>query len=287
MTATGKTGIIPFRLYGGYRKSPGSSFIRADGLVASTNDFEIWKHGHKYDNLIFQKAYWPEMMRLFSGPKILDLSDPDWIIGSVDINEIGSLTDAITCSSEKLTKMVSSIFPNKPVVHVPDRLNLSEFPTPRGVHTGFAKNIVWFGYIHNAVETLSSLVSTLLKYNCNLIIIANRDLEYKEILSGLKYSFIKYETQTAYEWIKKADMVINPKSNRGLFKFKSNNKSVISWKLGVPVAETKDEFEKLLDPDQRNKEVAQNTPIIKRDYDIVQSAQQYREIIETIQKIKY
>jgi len=149
MSDIGNTGIIPFTYFGGVQKSVGSTFLRVDCLASSTSDFEKWTHGKKYDNLIFQKTYWKEMMEMFKGPKILDICDPDLIRERLDIVEIGNMVHAITCSSEGLTQLMKNYFPTKIVVHVPDRLNPNEFPQPRSTHEGYAQKVVWFGFIHN------------------------------------------------------------------------------------------------------------------------------------------
>ena len=98
MSKSGITGIIPFTFFRGHNKPVGSSFLRVDALINNNTDFEKWQHGKKYDSLIFQKAYWAEMMELFDGPMILDLCDPDWIKNGVDIIRLGNLVHAITCS---------------------------------------------------------------------------------------------------------------------------------------------------------------------------------------------
>lgn len=275
-----KTGIIPFSYF--HNKSSGSTFLRAEGIVNTTTDFDIWKHGHKYDNLIFEKVYWPEMMELFTGPKILDLCDPDWIRGEVDLIEIGNKVDAITCSSQPLTALVQCYLPHKMVVHVPDRLNFNLFPALRKPHEGKAKNVLWFGYISNAEATLVQLAPTIKKHNLSLTIIANAPYTLEDAIAEMHPHFINYNQQTAYSYIQQADIVLNPKSDKAFFKYKSNNKSVISWKLGVPVAETTEQLEWLMEAENRNAEVREMQAMVENEYNIIKSAQQYREIIERI-----
>jgi hypothetical protein len=269
-------------MFGSKVKLAGSSFLRAEGLVANTQDFEIWKHGEQYDNLIFQKAYWKEMMVLFKGCKILDLSDPDWIYGHINIVELGNLVDAITCSSEKLTTLVANYFPGKPVIHVPDRLNFNIFPEPHGKHIGKAQKVVWFGFINNANETLGQMIPAIRKHGLALKIVSNQPFENSEHTKGLDLEYVLYDQPTAYNEIKAADIVINPKSNRAFYKYKSNNKTVISWKLGLPVAENEEELERLLDPAERNKEVMEKQEIVEKEYNIMKSAEQYRDIFRKL-----
>lgn len=279
------TGIIPFSYFLGYQKIAGSTFIRANALANNAPDFKIWEHGHAYDQLIFQKAYWPEMMQLFKGPKILDLCDPDWVHGAVDIKETGSLADAITCSSENLTELIISYFPDKLVYYVPDRFDFKTFPAPRGLHTGKAKNLVWFGFVKNAHETLPPLASVIKKHQLKLTIIADSIYNMADELQELQPAFIKYDQQTAYHHIQNYDVVLNPRSERALFKYKSDNKSTIGWKLGVPVAENANDIERLIHPDERNRAVSKKRAHIDIEYDIAKSVEQYRHIFKQIRKL--
>jgi hypothetical protein len=284
MNNIGNTGIIPFTYFGGVQKSVGSTFLRVDCLVAGNPGFEKWIHGKKYDNLIFQKAYWKEMMELFDGPKILDLCDPDWLRECIDIIEIGKLIHAITCSSEGLTCLIKNYFPDKMVVHVPDRLNPAVFPTGRHIHEGHAKNVVWFGFIHNAHETLVQLLPAIKEFHLNLRIISDRPYSKEDGISELNPEFICYDQRTAYDLIKEADIVLNPKSEKAFYKYKSNNKTLIGWKLGLPVAITNDDLSRFIDPAERNAEVIEKQKLVEQEFLISKSAAQYREIIVNIRK---
>jgi hypothetical protein len=280
--STGLTGIIPFTYAGGNLKAVGSTFLRVDCLTDCTPDFEKWIHGKKYDNLIFQKVYWKEMMELFRGPKILDLCDPDWFHEDIDIIEIGHLADAITCSSEGLTALVKNYFPAKRVSHVPDRLNFDKFPLPHATHEKKAEEAVWFGFIHNAHETLEALAPALQKHGLRLRIISDKPYSKKDDILKCRPKFIKYEQATAYSLIKESDMVLNPAAGKAFYKYKSNNKTVIGWKLGLPVAITNEDIERFMDPDERNREVQEKKNMVETEYNITRSAEQYREIIRDI-----
>lgn len=281
------TGIIPFTYFSGRGKRAGSTFLRADRLTANDAGFEIWKHGKRYDSLIFQKVYWPEMMRLFEGPKILDVCDPDWLQETLDIVDVGSLVHAITCSSNRLAGLVQKYFPEKIVVHVPDRLDTSIFPEPHGRHEGIAKTAVWFGFIHNAHETLEQLLPAIKRHHLQLRIVSDSPYAQEDGIFELNPKFVPYHQLTAYDQIKEGDLVLNPRSERAFYKYKSNNKTVIAWKLGLPVAVTIEDIDRFIHPDERNKEVEEKRMIVERDYDIKQSALQYRKIISEIRNRYY
>ena len=278
------TGIIPFGFFEYIVNNSGSTLLRVDSLVANDSGFEKCVHGKKYDNLIFQKAYWKQMMKLFKGPKILDLCDPDWFQYEVDIIETGNLVHAITCSSRELTDLVKSYFPEKIVEHVPDRLDLKTFPSPRKVHQEKARKAVWFGYIHNAYETLPQLLPSIKETGLQLRIISHLPYTEKDGILELNPEFLYYKWSTIYEQIKEADILLNPRSDKAFFRYKSNNKSLFGWQLGLPVAVTNEDVMRLMNPDERNKEVSTMQPVVAQEYHIEKTAEQYRDIISRIKK---
>jgi len=253
-----------------------------DPVVARNPDFELWVHGRKYNSLIFQQFFWKEFMRTFDGPKILDISDPDWLQTDLEIVETGNLVQAITCSSELLTHLVRTYFPGKIVEHVPDRLDFTILPPSRGPHSGKARKAVWFGYAHNAHEVLPQLVPSLKECGLSLTLISDAPYSGEDDILSLHPEWIRYDRNTVYDHIKEADIMLNPRSDRAYFRYKSNNKSLVGWRLGLPVALTNDDVLRLMDPKVRNEEVGTQQPIVEREYNIDLSGMQYREIFAKI-----
>jgi hypothetical protein len=276
------TGIIPFSYFGGMNKVVGSTHLRVDGIVNNASDFCIWRHGHRYDSLIFQKVYWKEMMARFTGPKILDLCDPDWVNGNVNIKEIGSLVDAITCSSGNLTELIANYFPGKLICHIPDRLDFKLFPIATEPRNESVRRVVWFGFIHNAHETLEVFAKPIKQYSLELTIISDKPYSKNDQILGLRPKYIRYEQQTSLLAIQSNDVVLNPRSDKGLYKYKSNNKSIIGWKLGLPVAENPDELVRWLEFSERRKEVEEKKKLVVEEYNILSSVAQYRSLLKTI-----
>ena len=279
-------GILPYSHFDGANNIVGSSFLRAESVANNARDFEIWKYGKKYEALIFQKVYWKELMQIFKGPKILDLCDPDWVNGSANIIETGNLVDAFTCSSEALTVAVKRLFPNKIVIHVPDRLDFNVYPPVKKQHNEVVKKVVWFGFIPNAHETLKQFSAVIKEYNLELTIIADRPYSQKDAIYELQPKYIPFNRDTAYTIIQDHDVVLNPRSAKVSFKYKSNNKSVISWKLGLPVAATADQLVQFFDLNERIKEVEEKQLLVTQQYNITYSIDQYRSIIEEIKRTK-
>jgi hypothetical protein len=280
----GLTGMIPFIYFYCTQTPIASTDLRVEPIIRRHTDFEKWVHGRKYDNLIFQQTFWKEMAMLFRGPKIIDICDPDWIKYDVQIVEQALPVDAITCSSAELRDLVKRYFPDKIAEHVPDRFDFSFFPEPHGLHQGKAKKAVWFGFIHNAHETLPQLAPVIRKSGLELLIIANAPYSQKDEILALNPHFVSYEHYLSRQHIAESDMLLNPRSDRASFRYKSNNKSVIAWKLRVPVAVTGDDIARFIDPDERNRE-AEKYEFVENEYDIEKSVQQYQDIFRRIRNL--
>jgi len=296
-----KIAILDFaRFHGRDSKTIGSTFLRVDNLIAKDRDFFHWTQGVKADAYIFQKVYWDELMRLIKEPVILDLADPDFIkgklYGGLDLVYISQFVDAVTCSSATLTKQVRKYI-KKPVYHVPDRVNPDIFPAPR-IHCGQAKKAVWFGYSYNAKRVLGDHIGQALKSSgLDLVVVSDKDfniptVEIEGIVKsvpeweGVSVENIKYDSETAYYEIQKGDIFINPGGTGASFKYKSNNKTVIAWKLGLPQANSPEDFDRFLDPEERTKEASKRIKEVDEKYLIKTSGIEYKEIIEIIKNKK-
>lgn len=267
--------------------SIGSSMIRAKWLAEKWNEATEWKHGDAFDALILQKVYWLDMVKDFYGVKILDMCDPDWMKSestNCKLVEMSQYVDAITCSTDELTNVIKKIIRHIPVITIPDRLNMDYF-TVKKQHTEIAKAVVWFGYYHKAKEVLNYVMPSLKKRNLSLYVISNSefmpDNDY-----GVEISNIAWTPNNAFMDIQSGDFVINPPSPLRDLRFKSNNKTLISWALGMPVVNTAEDMDRFLDPKERQKEVDSRQQEIKDKWDIVHSIKQYKDLIWDIQKNK-
>lgn len=266
--------------------SIGSSMIRARWLAEKWNEAKEWEHGDKFDAIILQKVYWLDMVQDFQGIKILDMCDPDWMKSQetgCKLTEISQYIDAITCSTDALTNVIKKIV-KIPVITIPDRLNLDYF-TIKKQHTEKAKSVVWFGYFHKANQVLNQVIPSLKKRGLSLYVVSNSqfipDNDY-----GVEVSNITWTPNNAFMDIQSGDFCINPGSPFGEPRFKSNNKTLIAWALGMPVAQSADDMDRFLDPKERQKESDLRQIEINRDYDIHLSINQYKDLICHIQKKK-
>lgn len=274
-------------MFHGKDKPVGSDYIRAIQLIKHWPEAGLYKYGENPDVLIFNKVFTlPDYQfpHNFQNIKILDICDPMWLEG-YDVVDTCRAMDAITCPTENLAKFLRQFHNN--VVVVPDRFDLSIIPKPKQ-HAGKAKTVVWFGYSHNA-ETFKPAMATLEKHGLNLIVISNEE-PYIDRWGTRKrdeyYEFIKYNEDTIYEDLHKADFAILPEGFRPQDNFKSNNKTIKANLAGLPVARDLDEVEKYLDGKERQKWLDNNYAKIQEQYDVKQSVKDYKNIISEIRKIR-
>lgn len=275
------------------KRNIGSTKIRVRNLIKYWPEAGLYKYGEKPDVLIFQKVYVCKspagkyaLHETFDGIKILDICDPDWKHPSNWIVSTVKAVDAVVTSSQGLADFIKQ-FSDKPVRVIKDRFDLTEFPNKRK-HKGKGKNLVWFGYSHNA-ELLRGVVFHAKKRNLKLTVISDLDPHVWDVIGDesffKNYKFIKYD-EDAYENIQKHDICVLPKGSRPEDRFKSENKTTIARLLGLPVATTPEHLDKYQDPDERNKEVDKWYNKTKDEYNVIRSIEEYKELINEIKSNK-
>lgn len=277
-----KVAVLTWQKYHGRKKgSIGSSIIRGEWLVNHWPEAFLWQNGKYSDVIIYQKSFWPDHMQDFPGIKIYDICDPDWLKNDIQLKTIEKYCDAITCSTDTLTKEIKNLIETIPVLTIPDRIDFDQFPKTEKEHKERAKNIVWFGYYHNIETLLIHILPTLSKYKLDLTIISN-----KQFLPAENYriniTFVEWEQETAYEIIRQHDFSLNPTLIHREFKYKSNNKTLISWALGLPSASTIEELERFINPIERTKEIEIRKKELSEKWNIELSVQQYKNLINQI-----
>lgn len=283
----GQGSMVRYFDFGRYHGKPepqGSTTIRMVQMEKHWPDFKPYKYGEFPDALIFQKVYCTEDYKFpahFENIKILDICDPDWLDG-IAIVETCAAMDAVVCPTEPLAEYLRQFHNN--VVVIPDRFE-TEGIQPR-THTEEAKEVVWFGYAHNAV-TMKPAMRIIDELGLKLRIIANDDpflhqwskRDYKDF-----YTFVKYNDETIYDELAKSDFAVFPAGDRPVDRFKSNNKTIKANLAGLPVAKTADEVKHYMSAANRRKWFDDNYVTIQAEYDIRKSVAEYKELINAISR---
>jgi hypothetical protein len=283
-----KVGLLTFEKF--HRKpfnSIGSSRIRMNTLARYWEDAEVFTYGRKYDVVIYQKAYWIDHAKAFTGKKILDLCDPDFMHWGYKTVEMIKYCDAITTSTQALALELAK-YTDKPVWVIPDRVDLNDYPYPKE-HSEQTTTIGWYGYSQNYhVINESGIIKAI--YDLNK---SGRDLEFivisdgiyqtpafaKEFVNVINY---KWTNKTVNSDIQKCDIIVNPRLNSANWRFKSNNKTLNAWALGVPVARDLKELLYLMKPENRVAEIAKRKKELADAWDIRASVEEYQNLLKEI-----
>jgi hypothetical protein len=196
--------------------------------------------------------------------------------------------DGVTCSTKALAERLAGMT-DKPVAFIHDSFDFTKFPKQKKVHNkGQTEIAAWHGYSEN-FPMLDSAVSVLAKHGIKkLLVIADRRRPYV-LPAGLdgKVEIVNYpwSEETVLADLLRADIVINPQSTRARWKFKSENKTVMAWALGLPVAHNEDELKALLTSEQRKTEADIRYKQARKDYDVRDTVKEYQEFIKVCQDV--
>lgn len=270
----------------------GSSRIRVRNLLKHDSNLEELKAGVKYDAVVFQKYYWTEYAEIYDGIKILDVCDPDWLLGDANIPFVKmlNLVDGITCNTDDTAGYLMRIT-GKPVVTIKDRHFIEEMGEPKKHKDKSKISAVWFGYHHNG-KILRSYIPLLSKYNIDLTIVSDVfftvcDDSTNEHFKDREH-FVKWEGDISEinKELRKHDFALLPKRRKLQEKYKSNNKETYAILLGLPVAVWGDDIEELLTASQRNEYIKNVYEDTKKEYDSKKSVQELWDFITHIKNGK-
>jgi hypothetical protein len=283
--------FFTFSAYHGKTPSAGSTIIRVDQLLDYWPEAALYKFGEKPDVLIFQKVYVTPDYKFpihFPGIKILDICDPDHVDGAF-IKQTIDAVDAVTCPTVHMATFIKQ-FTDKPVVVIPDRYDLKEFPKPR-THTESGKTVVWFGYRHNA-ETLKPAMDLINRCGLNLLVIADDDPmpwqwlppQVSEDFRYNRYQYLKHSNDymQLHLDLQLADFAVLPKGTRPVDAFKSDNKATRAILCGLPVAYFAEDVRTLIDAGARTKFMEENYEKTRAKYDVRRSVDQYKDLIKQL-----
>lgn len=280
-----------FSAFHGKNPPAGSTIIRVNQLLKYWPEAGLYKFGERPDVLLFQKVYVTPDYRFpinYPGIKILDICDPDHLDG-VLLKATVDAMHAVTCPTEHMAQFIRQLT-DKPVVVIPDRYDLDNFPVPRE-HTESAKKVVWFGYRHNA-ETLKPAMDLINRCGLSLLVVSDDDPMPWQWLPRMegesfryeRYEFVKHSNdyKEVHAQLQRADFAVLPKGGRPVDKFKSDNKATRSILCGLPVAFDADEVRSLIDPAARRKFLEEQYQKTKESYDVRRSVEQYKDLIKKL-----
>lgn len=264
--------------------SVGSSRIRARWLLPYWDEAEEYIIGKKYDVMIFQKVYWASFKDNgnYKGVKILDICDPDWLEGKV-VFEYIDWVDAVVTSTEALAEYIKKLRPNVLVRCIPDRIYLPEAVPIKDKHEVSLKKLVWFGYSHNH-RYIFNTFEEIIKRGIELTVISETacdvPLTYR---NRIRIKDVVYNYESINKEIIKADAVLMPEPvGTERAKYKSDNKTVQAWSLGMPVIKVPEDLDKFSTNWEREGESKRVRKLVENEYNVKKSVEEYKALIEEI-----
>lgn len=266
----------------------GSSRIRAKWLWRNWTNADEYHLGDRADVLIFQKVYWDDMIENFKGIKIFDICDPDWYEKDREVFKFLHQCDAIVTSTQSLADYIKKLIPDKIVTCIPDRVDLVEHKEQKKQHARKLQKLVWFGYSHN-YKYLSGTFKFLIKKGLEITLISDSEYNPPEQYKALKVDYQKYYYPTLHNDLIKYDAALLPTKRNDIDfigRFKSNNKNVTCWALGLPVVDKLEDLDRLETKKARIKEAKDKLRLVDDKYDVLISVQEYQQLIKKIKNDK-
>lgn len=263
----------------------GSSIWRGMWYWNNWPQAEEYVEGKQYDVVIFQKV-WQEDLYLELAKRedvlvILDLCDPEWIMGNWPIMKISSLIDGIVVSSKGLEIALKQMGVLCPVIWINDRVDTSFFKVRRRKeHSGEIKQAVWFGYRGNGESALQPVLPYLMMNNIKLTTLSDNPLIFPEYEYNMSNKEFKWE-QLPFDLLE-ADVLLNPMTMSPLAKYKSDNKTYLGWTFGLPVVKTNDDLQKYMDGTEREQESVRVYNLVDNELNVKKSIEEYKSFIKML-----
>jgi len=276
-----KTLFIPCTV-DGLDANSGSAMIRARWVAKYWEGAEVYDgtQGLRgWDLVVFQKAYLSDLARGLihklsslrateKKPLIaFDLCDPDFLEPGHRKRILDALPvfDFAVSPTQPLADWLGQYLP---AYVIADRLDPDAFEgNRRAIFDNENPLLGWIGYKGN--------MSALLAGDMGGVI---QRMELNAEIVGVD------RPKPFEDWIADVvgfDILLNPRPNVSQYRYKSENKTIIGWALGVPVAETVGELLTLIDPKKRHQIIDTWTKIdILKVYHVEKSVTDWLQVYE-------
>jgi hypothetical protein len=256
-----KTLFIPCS-FDGLPRHAGSRLIRCEWVAQYWEGAEVYAGTQSFstaDLVVFQKAYLSGrsqdlILQLHGWRSVakqpllcFDLCDPDFLDAThrERLLSVLPLFDFATASTAPLADWLGQYLP---AYVVPDGINQAAITARHIDKAGDKPRIVWMGYQGNS-GVLNTIAGAMVDLGLTGDIVA---VEKPQPFAAFCQQLSEY------------DILLNPKPERGRFRYKSDNKTLVAWEIGVAVARDGDELAALLDPLDRSTQVEAGRDYIDR-----------------------
>lgn len=180
---------------------------------------------------------------------VWDVCDPAWWWNPGQSRAVADAVDAVVCSSAALASDFDGWYKSAdapdinsalPVVTIPDRLDLLQFPSCRSHESRRPARLIWFGVAVNRIALLSALANLeRLVANGNqieLTIFDDRPDQPWLMTDDFPIYHVQWSVTHENQVLSNHDIALLPPYPGPWGRVKSNNKSLTAWACGLPVA---------------------------------------------------
>lgn len=234
-----------------------------------------------YDAYVFQKAYLVDfshslinmLSRLRNKVLAFDLCDADWLQSAEHERRLLRVLPRFDFAVATTYPIREWLLHWLPAHVIPDRLDLDEFPQQHKQRRG-DPSLVWFGYSHN-LDQLEVMWSTIERHGLLLTIVSNECPEPWSSRPRLR--FVEWTRDGANTEIARHEIALVPQTSV----YKSNNRSISAWAMGLAVAKTPDELEAVLSYEKRCEQAETMRQAVHDQYDVRLSVGEWKTLIDS------
>jgi len=257
------------------------------------NQFNILKD---YDVVILNKTYeWrlAKMLKYNGQIVIVDMCDPDHLLTHSSPQRVKDClatleyATAVVVNGQEMQKSVAEVYEGE--IHIiPDRMDLNDLPQ-KTKHNEKMERIVWYGYSEN-LRVLEPYLKDIIDLGLEITVISDKFFD-NLLIAGCKYrpqdkiTFKVWHPETINEQILAHDAVfVGDDLDAYYSKFKSNNRAMTAYSLGMPVAWDIDDLKRLQSKVSRELDAKEGSLMCRRYFDCRHSVWEYNNLIQDLMR---
>lgn len=240
-----------------------------------------------YEAFVFQKLYltskavqWARSLSQAGKIMAFDLCDADWLSSETHQDRLLRLLPLFHFAVAPTSLLAGWLSNWLPTHVIPDRVDLEVHAERHEPRDTDSPRLVWLGNSGNLV-TLGQMWPTIRDMKLELTILADKLVAPWD---ELPVRFVAWTLEGANAEIARHDVALNPRLECGHFAYKSMNKTITAWALGVPVAHTPDELGQLLHFKARVKESRRRLREVTEKWDVHISARAWENLLDIWQE---
>ena len=242
-----------------------------------------------YDIYVYVKTINPDGIsrQIEEGKQVWwDLCDPVHWLDPKNARYMADLSTGIVTSNQALTDDFNIWYGRAKAITIPDRIKLGHYPAIKYHSHANPVRLIWYGAGQNRISLFAAVMPlerlATNGINIELTIMDDRVQQW-EFTNSFPVYFVPWQLEREAQIIAAHDIAIVPPYPGPWGAVKSNNKLLTAWACGLPVCDCQDYdylYELATDSGLRNHEASEGYSRLIRDFDIEQSAKQWKALLE-------